>query len=173
MGQFAHPRSANGVALLTRVCSPDPVTDIHTERLILHPIDTDEAERIVARQPGASDLWARDFPFEGDVVGVTMFLRATTGNGDQYPFGHYVIVRAGDGQAVGGIGFKGQPEDGTAEIGYGLTASARGNGYAAEAGEHSSNLLASRGYPASSLTRTRTTLPPSGPSSTRGSRRSA
>ncbi|MDQ2738025.1 MAG: GNAT family N-acetyltransferase [Actinomycetota bacterium] len=31
------------------------------------------------------------------------------------------------------MGFKGQPDDGTVEIGYGLAPSARGNGYAAEA----------------------------------------
>jgi RimJ/RimL family protein N-acetyltransferase len=109
------------------------VTDVHTERLILRPIDTDEAERILARQPGTQDSWAHDFPFDGDVIGVTMFLRATAAFGDQYPFGHYVLVRAADGQAIGGVGFKGQPEDGTVEIGYGLAPSARGNGYAAEA----------------------------------------
>ncbi|MDQ2737629.1 MAG: GNAT family N-acetyltransferase [Actinomycetota bacterium] len=106
---------------------------MHTERLILRSIDTDEAERIVARQPETQDSWARDFPFEGDVIGVTMFLRATAALGDQYPFGHYTVVRAGDGQAIGGIGFKGQPDDGSVEIGYGLARSARGNGYAAEA----------------------------------------
>lgn len=38
-----------------------------------------------------------------------------------------------DGQAVGGIGFKGQPQGGCVEIGYGLVPSARGHGYAAEA----------------------------------------
>ncbi len=35
--------------------------------------------------------------------------------------------------AVGGIGFKGRPEGGVVEIGYGLVPSARGHGYAAEA----------------------------------------
>jgi RimJ/RimL family protein N-acetyltransferase len=44
-----------------------------------------------------------------------------------------VIIRAANGQAIGGIGFKGQPDDGTAEIGYGLAPSGRGNGFAAEA----------------------------------------
>ncbi len=38
-----------------------------------------------------------------------------------------------DGQAIGGIGFKGQPADGCVEVGYGLAPSARGQGYAAEA----------------------------------------
>ncbi len=109
------------------------MADLHTDRLILHPIDTDEAERIIADQPGPQDSWAHDFPFDGDIIGATMFLRATTTHGDQHPFGHYVIIRSADGLAVGGTGFKGQPEDGTVEIGYGLAPSARGEGFAAEA----------------------------------------
>jgi RimJ/RimL family protein N-acetyltransferase len=112
-----------------------PVTDLHTERLTLHPVDTAEAERIVARQRGPEDSWARDFPFDGDVIGVTAFLRAVAANGDQRPFGHYRITRTADGQAIGGIGFKGQPVNGSVEIGYGLVPSARGNGYAAEAAQ--------------------------------------
>jgi RimJ/RimL family protein N-acetyltransferase len=96
---------------------------MHTERLILHPVEIDEAERILAREPGTQDSWAQDFPFDGDVIGLTMFLRATAAFGDQYPFGHYVVVRTADGQAIGGVGFKGQPKNGTVEIGYGLALS--------------------------------------------------
>jgi len=114
-------------------CFPRPVTDLHTERLILQPIDA--VERIVARRRAPHDSWARDFPFEGDVIGLTAFLRATAANGDQRPFGHYRITRAAGGQAIGGIGFKGQPDNGSVEIGYGLVPSARGHGYAAEAAQ--------------------------------------
>lgn len=128
------------VAPLTGCCSPVPVTDLHTERLILHPIDTDEADRIVARLPGPQDSWAPDFPFDGDVIGAAMFLRATTAHGDQRPFGQYVIIRTASGQSIGGIGFKGQPDQGTAEIGYGLAPSGRGNGFAAEAARALVNL---------------------------------
>jgi RimJ/RimL family protein N-acetyltransferase len=60
-------------------------------------------------------------------------LRATAALGEQRPFGYYRITRLSDGRAVGGIGFKGQPEGGCVEIGYGLAPSARGHGYAAEA----------------------------------------
>ncbi|MDO9381132.1 MAG: GNAT family N-acetyltransferase [Nocardioidaceae bacterium] len=109
------------------------MTDLRTERLILHPVDVGEAERIAARRPAPGDAWAEDFPFEGDVMGVTMFLRATAAHGDQGPFGHYAIVRTADGRAVGGAGFKGRPQAGSVEIGYGLAPSARGHGYAAEA----------------------------------------
>ena len=109
------------------------MTDLRTERLILHPTDVAEAGRIVARWPGPEDRWAPDFPFEGDVIGVTAYLQAVALHGDQHPFGHYRITRAEDGLAIGGIGFKGQPQGGSVEIGFGLAPSARGHGYAAEA----------------------------------------
>ncbi len=110
-----------------------PVTELRTPRLRLHAIDTAEGERIVARRAGAGDAWADDYPFDGDVMGVTAFLATTAAHGDQRPFGHYRITRTADGRAVGGIGFKRQPDHGCVEIGYGLAPSARGRGYAAEA----------------------------------------
>ena len=109
------------------------MTDVRTRRLQLHAIDVAEAERIAARSAGPADAWADDFPFEGDVGAVGGFLRATAGSGDQRPFGYYTITRLADGLAIGGVGFKGQPDDGWVEVGYGLVPSARGNGYAAEA----------------------------------------
>jgi RimJ/RimL family protein N-acetyltransferase len=109
------------------------VTDRRTSRLELHPIDVAEGERIVSRSPGPADSWADDFPFEGDVGAVGAFLRATASQGEQQPFGFYRITRLDDGRAIGGIGFKGQPQGSCAEIGYGLVPSARGQGYAAEA----------------------------------------
>ncbi|WP_446213397.1 GNAT family N-acetyltransferase [Micromonospora sp. IBSANI012] len=109
------------------------MTDLRTPRLCLHAIDTAEGERIVGRRAGAGDAWAEDFPFDGDVIGVTAFLAATAAHGDQLPFGHYRITRTADGKAIGGIGFKGRPDNGRVEVGYGLAPSARGHGYAAEA----------------------------------------
>jgi len=109
------------------------VTDIRTSRLLLHAVDVAEAQRIVAQRPGPHDVWAYDFPFEGDVGAVGMFLHASATLGDPSPFGHYVLSRLSDGQAIGGLGFKGRPDDGSVEIGYGLVPSARGAGYAAEA----------------------------------------
>ena len=123
----------NSVAVATGGCHGGAVTDLQTARLVLHPVDVTEAERIVAGHQGPDDLWAEDFPFDGDVLGVTMFLRATAAHGDQRPFGHYVITRIADGQVIGGVGFKGRPENGSVEIGYGLAPSARGHGCAAEA----------------------------------------
>jgi RimJ/RimL family protein N-acetyltransferase len=109
------------------------MTDVRTARLQLHAIDVAEGERIVAATAGPDDSWADDFPFEGDAVAVGMFLRATAAHGDQRPFGYYLITRLSDERAIGGIGFKGRPKDGSVEIGYGLAPSARGNGYAPEA----------------------------------------
>jgi len=109
------------------------MTDARTSRLQLHAIDVAEGERIVARSPAPTDSWAEDFPFDGDVGAVGVFLRATAEVGDQQPFGYYRITRLADGLAIGGIGFKGQPGEGCVEIGYGLAPSARGHGYAAEA----------------------------------------
>ncbi|WP_027346890.1 GNAT family N-acetyltransferase [Hamadaea tsunoensis] len=109
------------------------MTDLQTPRLRLHAIDAAEGERIVGRRAEAGDAWADDYPFDGDVIGVSAFLRATAAHGDQRPFGHYRISRAADGLAIGGIGFKGQPDEGCVEVGYGLSPSARGHGYAAEA----------------------------------------
>jgi RimJ/RimL family protein N-acetyltransferase len=109
------------------------MTDIETSRLQLHPIDVAEAERIVAQSAGPADMWADDFPFEGDVGAVGGFLRASAAHGEQQPFGYYRITRLSDRRAIGGLGFKGQPRDGCVEIGYGLAPSARGHGYAAEA----------------------------------------
>ncbi|MEU4556444.1 GNAT family N-acetyltransferase [Micromonospora violae] len=109
------------------------MTDLRTPRLRLHPIDTAEGERIVERRAEAGDDWAEDFPFDGDIFGVRGFLAATAAYGDRRPFGHYRITRTADGKAIGGIGFKGRPDNGRIEVGYGLAPSARGNGYAAEA----------------------------------------
>jgi RimJ/RimL family protein N-acetyltransferase len=109
------------------------MTDIRTSRLQLQAIDIAEAKRIVARTAGPADTWTDDFPFEGDVGAVAGFLRATATHGEQRPFGYYRITRLADGRAIGGLGFKGRPDGGCVEIGYGLVPSARGHGYAAEA----------------------------------------
>lgn len=109
------------------------MTDVHTSRLRLRAIDADEAERILSGFAGPSDVWALDFPFEGDRIAVGAFLKRTTESGEQRPFGHYLIADSANGLAIGGIGFKGRPTNGRVEIGYGLVPSARGHGYAAEA----------------------------------------
>jgi RimJ/RimL family protein N-acetyltransferase len=74
------------------------------------------------------------FPLRGDAGAIGGFLRATAARGEQQPFGYFRITRLADGRAVGGIGFKGRPDDdGCVELGYGLVPSARGHRFAAEA----------------------------------------
>jgi RimJ/RimL family protein N-acetyltransferase len=107
--------------------------DSRTARLTLHAIDELEARRIRDRAPTSRDAWAADYPFEGDLAAVDGLLRATARDGEQRPFGYYLIRRRSDGLAIGGVGFKGRPDGGVAEIGYGLVPSARGQRYASEA----------------------------------------
>ncbi|WP_163505823.1 GNAT family N-acetyltransferase [Fodinicola acaciae] len=112
--------------------------DFRTDRLVLHAIDVPEAQRIHDQAPQPGDAWAADFPFTGDLIAITNFLRDTT-------FGHYLIRRRVDGLAIGGAGFKGCPAGGAVEIGYGLVPSARGHGYAAEAVTMLVRIAADRG----------------------------
>jgi RimJ/RimL family protein N-acetyltransferase len=106
---------------------------IFTERLVLHPVDETEARRISDRAPAPGDRWAVDYPFDGDLAGLGAYLDAVAQHGEQRPFGYYTVSLRPDGIAIGGIGFKGPPQNGVVEIGYGLTPSARSNGYATEA----------------------------------------
>jgi len=125
-------RPTKSVVPEARNCFGGAMSDLSTLRLQLHAVDVAEAERIVARSPGPTDAWAEDYPFEGDLGALEGFLRASARE-DQQPFGYYRITRLIDGRAIGGVGFKGQPDSGSGEIGYGLAPSARGHGYTAEA----------------------------------------
>lgn len=107
--------------------------DLETSRLVLHPVDLAEAQRIRDRVPAPADAWADDYPFEGDLAALTMLAAAWASEGEQRPFGYYRIDRRSDRHAIGGIGFKGRPAAAAVEIGYGLARSGRGHGYAAEA----------------------------------------
>jgi RimJ/RimL family protein N-acetyltransferase len=109
------------------------MTSRQTARLTLHAVDIAQALRIRDNAPSVEDHWAEGYPFEGDLVAIGGFLRATDQYGDQQLFGYYQIIRQSDGAAVGGIGFVGPPEQGVVEIGYGLIPTARGCGYAREA----------------------------------------
>ncbi|MGP3974795.1 GNAT family N-acetyltransferase [Streptomyces sp. 8N114] len=112
----------------------DALADLHTERLVLHPMSPQEAERIVAGTPGEGELWGAEYPDSMDVKGAEDLLKACAADGDPRPFGNYEIRRRSDGRAIGGIGFNRLPdEEGTVTLGYALNASVRGQGYASEA----------------------------------------
>ncbi|MFE0630784.1 GNAT family N-acetyltransferase [Streptomyces sp. NPDC058864] len=108
--------------------------DLATARLVLHPMTADEAERVLAGEPGDAARWAPGYPTDGDVFAARRFLGTCAATGDPRPFGNYEIRRREDGRAIGGIGFHGRPDEhGDVTIGYGLVPSARGSGYASEA----------------------------------------
>ncbi|MFF7637676.1 GNAT family N-acetyltransferase [Kitasatospora sp. NPDC008050] len=110
------------------------MNDLLTERLILHPFTLAEAERVAAGQAQPGDNWAADYPSEGERVGAGMFAKNAANNGARQPFGGWEIRRRSDGAAIGGLGFHGAPDEhGTVSVGYGLSESVRGQGYASEA----------------------------------------
>ncbi|MBY8878837.1 GNAT family N-acetyltransferase [Actinacidiphila acidipaludis] len=108
--------------------------ELVTARLVLHPMTADEAERVVAGEPGDGAGWAPGYPTEGDVLAAKRLLGACADSGDPGPFGNYEIRGRDDGRAIGGVGFHGPADaSGSVTIGYGLVASQRGKGYASEA----------------------------------------
>ncbi|MFE0460939.1 GNAT family N-acetyltransferase [Kitasatospora sp. NPDC058965] len=109
--------------------------DLLTERLILHPFTLEEAQRVAEGVAGPQDTWGADYPSEGERIGARMFVKRQSATEELLqPWGGYEIRRRSDGVAIGGIGFHGAPDaSGTAEIGYGLSESERGKGYASEA----------------------------------------
>ncbi|WP_405799217.1 GNAT family N-acetyltransferase [Streptomyces sp. NBC_01506] len=110
------------------------MSDLETERLLLHPLSPPEAVRLVVVDRTSGTHWAPDYPDEGDVSGATRFLTTCATAGDPRPFGTYEIRLKETGQAVGGVDFHGPPdESGAVTIGYGLVPSVRGKGYASEA----------------------------------------
>ncbi|MGI5351082.1 GNAT family N-acetyltransferase [Streptomyces sp. CA-250714] len=112
----------------------EPYADLHTDRLVLHPMTPEEAERVVAGTPGEMELWGPEYPDAMDVEGAQDLLKACATTGDPRPFGNYEIRLRADGRAIGGIGFNQVPDaEGTVVVGYALNSSARGRGYASEA----------------------------------------
>lgn len=94
-----------------------------TARLVLHPLNVSEAERVVAGEQSDHALWAPGY----DVAGAKHFLKTCAKTGGPQPFGAYEIRRRHDGYAIGGLGFLWPPdENGSVTIGYGLIPSVRG-----------------------------------------------
>ncbi|MGW7426813.1 GNAT family N-acetyltransferase [Streptomyces sp. NPDC054813] len=78
--------------------------------------------------------WIEGGPYEGTRDAAGFLLKAYEGGVHRPEFGVFALVRREDGRAVGGMGFHSAPdEEGRVEIGYDLTESARGHGYATEA----------------------------------------
>lgn len=91
-----------------------------------------EAALIADGRP--ADLrWIDGGPCEGTTMAASMVVKAF-GLGLYVPgWGVFSILRSRDATAVGGIGFHGPPRDGAVEVGYDLSVSARGAGWATDA----------------------------------------
>jgi len=114
-------------------CQNDLVI-IEAKRLLLRALTREQAEVIVALvRQGQS--WASDYPTEGDVrIAAYALAGNTVFPTDAVPWGVFVIVDKTSASSIGGIGFKGAPnERGEVEIGYGVSDSFQGRGVATEA----------------------------------------
>ncbi len=102
------------------------------ERVELREQLPPEAARIA---DGAGDglRWVGGGPCEGTKVAASLVVKAFTAGLYVPGWGVFTIVRLADGLAAGGIGFHGPPREGSVEIGYDLSAGARGAGLATEA----------------------------------------
>ena len=107
---------------------------IESSRLVLRALTRVEAEAIVT-EDRTGQSWTTDYPTPAD-VGITAI--ALAGRAvlptESVPWGLFVIVETSSGLSVGGIGFKGIPnERGEVEVGYGVCPSYQGRGVASEA----------------------------------------
>ena len=101
---------------------------ISTERLeILAPnVDTWRA-----LFEGDVEAASEGYPTEGDLVMARLVVEGHLPAGE---WGPWQIRERASGMLIGGVGFKGAPDDdGVAEIGYGLAPAGRGRGLATEA----------------------------------------
>ncbi|MFF0186868.1 GNAT family N-acetyltransferase [Streptomyces sp. NPDC005244] len=106
---------------------------IDAERLTLQGVTPAAAADLRAGGTGGF-AWIEGGPFEGTRDAAGMVVKAYEAGTHRPEWGMFVLVRREDGQAVGGIGFHGVPdEEGRAEVGYDLAETARGRGYATEA----------------------------------------
>lgn len=78
-------------------------------------------------------VWIDGIPGEGTMRAAGMTVQAAAAGVFQPGWGVFAIQRSEDGMAIGGIGFHGPPTEGVAEIGYDLSISARGAGWATDA----------------------------------------
>jgi len=108
------------------------MTDVlTTARLRFDPVPLEVAKELAAGESGGW-TWIDEAPYEGTQTAAAMVGVAAASGRWQAEWGVFVLVRSEDGVAVGGMGFHGPPGAGAVEIGFDLSESARGQGYATE-----------------------------------------
>ncbi|WP_419992969.1 GNAT family N-acetyltransferase [Streptomyces boninensis] len=116
------------------------MTDAGTDAVVL------TAGRVTLRELAATQLaqvadggsgglvWIDGAPPEGTRTGAGIMAKAVLLGTYRRGWGSYAITRTADGVALGGMGFHAAPDrDGVVEIGYDLSVSARGSGWATDA----------------------------------------
>ncbi|MDJ0344037.1 GNAT family protein [Streptomyces sp. H10-C2] len=88
---------------------------------------------LLAEGKPAELVWIDGIPGEGTIGAAGMTVTAGVAGMYRPGWGVFAIQRSEDGVALGGIGFHGPPSEGVAEIGYDLSVSARGAGWATDA----------------------------------------
>ncbi|MEW2516960.1 GNAT family N-acetyltransferase [Actinacidiphila alni] len=78
-------------------------------------------------------VWIDGVPGDGTVRAASMTVAAAAAGVYRPGWGVFAIQRSEDLVAVGGAGFHGPPDSGAVEIGYDLSESARGAGWATDA----------------------------------------
>ncbi|MEU6172683.1 GNAT family protein [Streptantibioticus parmotrematis] len=107
-------------------------TVLREGRVVLWEVLPQDAGRIA--DGGTAGLsWIDGLPGDGTVDAAGIVLKAAIAGMYVPGWGVYCVLRAEDEVAVGGIGFHGPPQDGEVEIGYDLSVSARGAGWATDA----------------------------------------
>ncbi|MFF7212616.1 GNAT family N-acetyltransferase [Streptomyces sp. NPDC008238] len=103
-------------------------------RLTLREQAPDDAAQLADGKPAGLE-WIDGGPGEGTIIAAGMATIAAAAGVFAPGWGLFVIQRSRDGLALGGIGFHGPPSavDGQVEIGYDLSESARGAGWATDA----------------------------------------
>jgi RimJ/RimL family protein N-acetyltransferase len=107
-----------------------PERRLTTPRLVLVPQTLDVARALLAGEDPGLPL-ASGYPHADTVDGLSIVMSHATSDVD---LGGWFVTRAEDGRVIGDCGTKGWVDDqGRVEIGYGLAASFRGQGYGTEA----------------------------------------
>ncbi|MDX2646762.1 GNAT family N-acetyltransferase [Streptomyces sp. NPDC001902] len=103
-------------------------------RVVLREQLPEEAAQLADGKPAGLE-WIDGGPGEGTIIAAGMMTIAAAAAVYAPGWGLFVIQRTDDGLALGGIGFHGPPSavDGLVEIGYDLSESARGVGWATDA----------------------------------------